>query len=75
MIADFLSENWSSIETDFKGLKSRDRIILYERLLNYALPKYQNFTLEGMNEQDLERYEEFLKERYGFGNTARDHEE
>jgi hypothetical protein len=44
-ISDFLNENWEQVEADFKGLDPKDRIILFERLLQYTTPRLQSTDL------------------------------
>lgn len=46
----FLSDNWHSIQSDFNALQPRERLMFYERLLSYALPKYTA-------EEEAETYE------------------
>lgn len=41
-VSNFLSDNWSLIESDFKELEPKDRLIFYERLMSYGLPKLQS---------------------------------
>jgi hypothetical protein len=49
-INSFLSDNWQSIQLDFNAIQPRERLIFYERLLSYALPKYTA-------EEEAETYE------------------
>ena len=44
-VTTFLSDNWSLIESDFEKLTPKDRLIFYERLLSYGLPKLGSFDL------------------------------
>lgn len=39
MISDFLTNEWESVMTDFKQLQPKERLIFYERLLQYCIPK------------------------------------
>jgi len=39
MISDFVTEEWENIKGDFKILEPKDRLIYYEKLLQYCLPK------------------------------------
>lgn len=41
-VSTFLSDNWSLIESDFKQLEPKDRLIFYERVMSYGLPKLQS---------------------------------
>ena len=38
-IKKFLEDNWETIEADFAALDPKDKFLLYEKLLSYALPK------------------------------------
>lgn len=40
-IADFLEQNWSKIEADFLELEPKDRVMLFEKLLQYTTPRLQ----------------------------------
>jgi len=40
-ISDFLSENWEQIEKDFKTLPPQQRAMLFEKLLQFTLPRLQ----------------------------------
>ena len=40
-ISDFLKENWTQIEKDFHQLEPKERVILFERLLQYTIPRMQ----------------------------------
>lgn len=44
----FLSDNWGIIQKDFEQLEPKDRLMFYERLMSYALPKPQ--TVEVVSE-------------------------
>lgn len=46
LIADFLSNNFEKISTDFELLQPKDRIKYYCELLNFGLPKLQTTILE-----------------------------
>ena len=45
----FLDRKWDVIEKDFDSLDAKDRIALFEKLLQYSIPKLQAVT-----EQDEE---------------------
>jgi len=45
-ISDFLEDNWDRIEADFKSLDPEKRIMLFERLLQYTLPKMQSIEMD-----------------------------
>ena len=46
------------MQTDFKALDPKDRLMFYEKLLSYGLPKLQSTTLttdfEKMTDQQLD---------------------
>ena len=50
-IVNFLSDEFTSIENDFKKLKPRERVRLYCDLLQYGLPKLQAISLEAQFEK------------------------
>ena len=54
-IKDFLEGKWSQIEDDFDALESKDRVQLFEKLLQYVLPRMASMDIEG--EIDLELYQ------------------
>ncbi len=41
-ISNFLQSKWADIEKDFKKLEPRDRILFYEKLLSYFLPRLKS---------------------------------
>ncbi len=54
----FLDENQKQIEEDFKALEPKERLQVFERLLQYTLPKMQsvsaNIDLNTLNEEQLD---------------------
>ena len=46
-IKDFLEGKWSQIEDDFDALESKDRVQLFEKLLQYILPRMASMDIEG----------------------------
>ncbi len=50
-ISDFLNQNWDQIENDFKGLPPEKRVLIFEKLLQYSLPKLQTTELIGNMER------------------------
>jgi len=40
-ISDFLNENWEQIEKDFQTLEPEKRVMLFEKLLQFTLPRLQ----------------------------------
>ncbi len=45
-ITNFLEENREQIQQDWKSLQPKDRIVLFEKLLKYALPTLQSVQVE-----------------------------
>ncbi len=45
-INDFLNENWDQVEKDFKILEPEKRVLLFEKLLSYTLPKMQTVQMD-----------------------------
>jgi hypothetical protein len=43
-ISAFLDRKWDVIESDFETLAPKDRIALFEKLLQYSIPKLQAVT-------------------------------
>jgi hypothetical protein len=70
-ISNFLKENWEQVEKDFKQLESKDRIILFERLLQYTTPRLQatDLTIDEVKpdsellKRAIERAERILNEK------------
>jgi len=44
-INDFLNDNWESLQEDFEQLEPKDKLLFYEKLLQYGLPKMQSTQL------------------------------
>jgi len=53
-VSNFLSDNWEQFQKDFNSLQPKDRIVFYERLLQYGLPKLQSTELTS----DIEKLDE-----------------
>lgn len=45
-ITAFLDDNWTSIEKDFKAIPPRERLMFYEKLMSYAVPKLQTVVMD-----------------------------
>jgi len=41
----FLSDNWEQMEKDFEALEPKDRLLFYEKLMQYGVPKLQSTSL------------------------------
>ena len=50
LIADFLSNNFNKITTDFESLQPKERLKFYCELLQFGLPKLQTTILESQYE-------------------------
>ena len=46
-INDFINNNREQVESDFKALEPKDRIVMFEKLLKYTLPTLQATNLTG----------------------------
>jgi hypothetical protein len=44
-ISDFLTDNFDQVQTDFKTLDPEKRIMIYEKLLSFVLPKMQSIQI------------------------------
>jgi len=55
-IKNFLEKNISTLEKDFKKLSPKDRLILLEKLLKYAIPIQSQATIDfaNLSESDLD---------------------
>lgn len=66
-ISCFIHDNKQKIQEDFNSLTPRDRVVLFEKLLKYALPALQSTTLitdfERMTDQELDYVIEELKKQ------------
>ena len=58
-ISYFINDNKEKIQEDFDSLNPRDRVVLFEKLLKYALPVLQTTTLqtdfERMTDAELDK--------------------
>ena len=58
-ISCFINDNKEKIQEDFYSLNPRDRVVLFEKLLKYALPVLQTTTLqtdfERMTDAELDK--------------------
>lgn len=45
-IAEFLSDEWGQVMTDFQQLEPKDRVTLFERLLQYCVPRMQSTEID-----------------------------
>lgn len=63
-INDFLNENWEQIEKDFETLDPEKRVLLYEKLLAFILPRLQSVQTPDIKpgETPLIIFKDFRKE-------------
>jgi len=47
-ISEFLNDNWEQVEKDFKVLEPEKRIVMFEKLLQFTLPKLQTIQTPDM---------------------------
>lgn len=56
-IKTFLDKNWAQVERDFKKLDPQKKIIFFEKLLSYAVPKLKEsdikLNLEALTDEQL----------------------
>lgn len=45
-ISDFVSKKWDTIEADFDTLDSKERLVFFEKILQYALPKQRETKID-----------------------------
>ena len=53
-INNFLSDNWERIESDFEQLEPKERLIFFERIMQYGLPKLQSVEYSALLEKQIE---------------------
>ncbi len=46
-INDFLNNHWDNIEDEFMKLDSKDKLMFYEKLISYSLPKMRTLDISG----------------------------
>jgi hypothetical protein len=65
-ISNFISNNKDLIQQDFNTLDPKDRIMIFEKLLKYALPALQSTSLstdfEKLTDEQLDKIIDELKE-------------
>lgn len=59
-INDFLNDNWSNLQIEFEKLTPKEKLIFYEKILQYGLPKLRNTQLtndlEKMTDEQLDYF-------------------
>jgi len=53
-ISNFLEGKWEKIKDDFDCLEPKDRIMMFEKLLQYSLPRLQSVEYKSDLETDIE---------------------
>jgi hypothetical protein len=54
----FLAGNWEQVQADYNELEPKERLIFYEKILSYSLPKLQSTTLEA-NVNTIDKVDSF----------------
>ena len=54
-ISGFLNDNWEQVEKDFKVLEPEKRVLMYEKLLSYTLPKMQSVQMSAEITDSVEK--------------------
>ena len=54
-INDFLNNNWEQVEKDFKVLVPEKRVLIFEKLLSYTLPKMQSVQMSAEITDSVEK--------------------
>lgn len=64
-ISDFLNDNWEQIEKDFQTLEPEKRVMLFEKLLQFSLPRLQTIQTPDIkvSETPVIVFRDFQKER------------
>lgn len=63
-ISDFLSGNWEQIKKDFKTLEPKERVMIYEKLLQFTLPRLQSIQTPDIKISEMPSivFKDFQKE-------------
>jgi hypothetical protein len=48
-INDFLNDNWENIQNDFDSLETKEKLMFFEKLLQYSLPRLKNVEMSQPN--------------------------
>lgn len=46
-INDFLNNHWDNVEDEFMKLDSKDKLMFYEKLISYSMPKLRTLDISG----------------------------
>lgn len=62
-VNDFLNDNREMLQKDFKSLDAKDRVLMFEKFLSFALPKLNNIGIENLPDEQLNEIIESLKKQ------------
>jgi hypothetical protein len=54
-ISDFLNKNWEQVEKDFQVLEPDKRLMFFEKLIQYTLPRLQSIQAPDMKAGEIHR--------------------
>lgn len=54
-ISDFVNNKWESIEVEFEALEGKEKLLFFEKMLQYTLPKLQGVTLKTESDEKKEK--------------------
>jgi len=49
-INNFLNDNWENIQGDFDNLEAKEKLMFFEKLLQYSLPRFKNVEMLKSND-------------------------
>jgi len=59
-VDELLNNNLSTIEKDLEQLEPKDRILIFERFLQYAIPRQQQISVEAQIQAEYDAMERLL---------------
>jgi hypothetical protein len=64
MISKFLKDQWPQLLEDWGQLSPKQRVIMFEKLSGYVVPKYSsvNTNIDSMNDSELAKLAEVIRE-------------
>lgn len=54
-ISDFVNNKWDLIEVEFEALEGKEKLLFFEKMLQYTLPKLQGVTLKTESDEKKEK--------------------
>lgn len=54
----FLNENWEDLKKAYKQLEPKDKLVFYEKLMAYSIPKLQSVSQDVTIQNNLEKMTE-----------------